>query len=201
MSIRPSTFVRPVLASAFVALFATASMGCQKLQVTYTPSSAAAAPASGADLAVKVVDARPEEHGGKEKKIVGQTRGSYGIPQSLDDEAEDVAPRTVSDMTKDAMRRAGVASKGNGKTLQATIKEYWLDGMVGYKGTVVIEYAVLDASGQSLWSKTLTGSDGGQTMTKSRFTMTQDIYQKALSNLSEEAVKEFQSPEFLAAAK
>lgn len=194
-------FVRSVLASALVVSFAMTTMACQKLQVTYTPSSAAAAPASGADLALKVVDARPADHGGSEKQVVGQTRGDYGIPYALKDEDPEVAPKTVTEMTKDAMRRAGVATKGSGKTLQATIKEYWIDGMVGYKGTVTIEFAVLDSSGKALWTKTLTGNDGGQTMTKSRYTMTQDIYQKALSNLSEEAVKEFKSEEFLAAAK
>ena len=201
MSIRLSALVRPVLASVFVASMAMATMGCMKLQVTYTPSSGAAAPASGADLAVKVVDARPADHGGSEKNVVGQTRGDYGIPYALKDEDQEVAPKTVTAMTQDAMRRAGVGQKGAGKTLQATIKEYWIDGMVGYKGTVVVEYAVLDSSGKALWTKTLTGNDGGQTMTKHRYTMTQDIFQKALSNISEEAVKEFKSEEFLAAAK
>ena len=183
------------------ACLAASTIACGSLHVAYAPSSAAASPANGSSVNVKVVDARPADHGGEEKAIVGQVRSGVGIPSAMKDSDPNAVTRTVTEATNDALRLAGVAGGKGAKTLVATVKEFWMDGYTGYKGTVVVDYALQDASGATLWQKTLTGSDGAALVMKSSYGMTEDIFKKALANLATSAATEFQTAEFQAAAK
>jgi hypothetical protein len=168
--------------------------GCGATKIAYTPLPGTP-PASSASVALKVVDDRPGDKGGTNKALVGQVRGSYGIPADVTDSTPDVASRTVTEATTDALKQAGVGA-GGGKTLVATVKHYWMDGFTGYKATVTVNYALEDASGKVLWSKDVTGSAGGALVFKSAQSMAQDMFGTALSDLAKKAEAEFKSAEF-----
>src|SRR5262245_19958833 len=105
--------------------------GCG-MEIKYKPQSAASVPVAS-NVALKVEDQRALDHGGQTKTHVGNIRGGMGIPQRMNDKHADVAPHTVTDATSDALRHVGVGVAGGQKTLVATIKNFWLDGFVGYK--------------------------------------------------------------------
>lgn len=178
-----------------VALAAALLAGCGASKIAYKPMAGSPAAATGA-VALKVVDARPADKGGTDKAVVGQVRGSYGIPSSVKDSAPDVATRTVGEATTDALRQAGVGAQGGTKTLVATIKHYWMDGFTGYKATVTVHYEVQDASGAVLWSADVSGGAGGALMFKSAESMTTDMFGNALSDLAQKASVQFKSAEF-----
>lgn len=183
------------------ALLLSTATGCAKLHVTYAPSSAAAAASTGLAVQVKVADTRPADNGGSDKKVVGQVRNTVGIPNDLSDADPTVVTRTVTEATTDALKHAGVGVGGSGKILVATVKEFWMDGYMGYKGSITVDYALKDAEGKTVWTATITGADGGSNVMRSAFSMTEEIFQKALTEVAANATKAFQTPEFLAAAK
>jgi hypothetical protein len=193
--------LRRSLSVVLAACLALSTTACGSLHVAYAPSSAAAAPATGTAVKLKVVDARPADQGGEDKAVVGQVRSGVGIPNAMKDSDPNAVTRTVTEATSDALRQAGVAGGKGDKTLVATVKEFWMDGYAGYKGKVVVDYALQDGSGATLWQKTLTGSDGAALVMKSSYGMTEDIFKKALANLATSAATEFQTAEFQAAAK
>lgn len=158
-------------------------------------------PAAANTVALKVVDERPADHGGSDKKVVGKVRGSYGIPASVADSNPNIVIDTVSQATADGLAQSGVGVGTGGRTLVATVKHYWMDGMTAYRGTVTVQYALLDASGASVWSKEISGGSGGALVFKSASSMTQDIFGAALSDLASKAAAEFKSPEFQKALK
>lgn len=178
-----------------------AATGCAKLHVAYSPANAPAAPATGVAVKVQIADARPADNGGSEPENVGQIRSGVGIPSDLSDSDPQVVTRTVHEATTDALKHAGVGEAGSGKTLVATVKEFWMDGYMGYKGSVTVEYALRDAAGKTLWTASVTGTDGGSNAMRSAYSMTEEIFEKALAEVSANATKAFQSPEFLAAAR
>ena len=142
--------------AATVALIA----GCMPKTITYNPVGGAA-PAPAKTVALQVLDERPADQGGSDKKVVGQVRGNYGIPSALVDSNPNVVVDTVSQATADALAQSGVGVGADGPTLTGTVKHYWLDGFTGYKGTITVAYVLADASGKSVWSKELSGSSGG----------------------------------------
>jgi len=180
------------------ALFALG--GCAT-NIAYKPMTAAA-PAAAGTVALAVKDARPADKGGSEKSQVGVIRGSYGIPTSLKDGDPAVVTRTVTEATSDALRHAGIEVKpGSGRTLSANVKHYWMDGMVGYKGTIVVAYSLADASGKTLWSGEVTGASGGAHVFKSGPTLGQDIFASALNELATRASEQFRAADFQQAAR
>ena len=163
--------------------------GCGGFAIQYKPDPAAtAAPVRGA-VTLKVVDARPAEHGGDVRTLVGNVRGGLGIPQRVNDKNPDVAPRTVGQATADALGRVGLTSKGGPKTLVATITNYWVDGFVGYAAKIDVLYELQDQSGKQLWSAQVKGGAGGVSVSPKTF-------EKALTDLAAHATEQFASPPF-----
>jgi hypothetical protein len=173
--------------------------GCST-SIAYKPMGGTP-PAAAKTVTLKVTDERPADHGGSDKKVVGKVRGSYGIPASVTDSNPNIVVDTVSQATADALAQSGVGVGPGGGTLVGTVKSYWMDGFAGYKGTITVQYALLDASGASVWSKEVSGGSGGALVFKSASSMTQDIFGVALSDLAKKAAVEFQSPEFQKALK
>lgn len=170
--------------------------GCATTTITYKTKSAAA-PAAVANVVVKVVDERPADKGGQDKNQVGQVRGSYGIPSAVKDGAADVAPRTVLDATTDALRQARVGTQaGSSKTLVTAIKHYWMDGMMGYKATIAVQYSLQDSAGKTLWSAEVKGGAGGALIIQSPQSFTQGLIENALADLAAKAAEQFKSAEF-----
>jgi hypothetical protein len=192
-------FTKLLLASAALA-GSLVAVGCGGMQIQYHPM-AAPAPAAAASVAVKVVDARPDDQGGKNKKEVGQVRGGFGIPHGVEDAKEDVAPRTVGDATIDALHHAGVDVKdGGGKTLVTTVQSYWMDGFVGYVTHVEVHYDLQDGGGKSLWNADVkAGAGGGMSFSGNAQAMTKDMFERALGELATRATDQFKSAEFLKA--
>ena len=184
------TLTRGGFALAFVVL-----AGCGTTKIAYKPKATAGAPTS-AQVALKVVDERPADKGGSSKVQVGQIRGSYGIPSAVKDSNVDVATQSVGDATTDALRQAGVGTQGGGKTLVATVKHFWMDGMAGYKASVNVDYALLDASGKTLWSAEVKGGAGGTNLFRGAESFTQDMFENALADLANKALEQFRSEAF-----
>jgi hypothetical protein len=181
----------------FVALsLAALGAGCGGVQIQYKPLGTPAAQAKS-NVGLQVVDARPADQGGGNKKQIGQVRSGLGIPSGIEDKQDDVAPRTVRDATADALAHAGVGVKdGGGKTLVSTIKSYWMDGYVGYKTTITIHYDLKDAAGKSLWNRDIDGGSGGSNAFSSSKSMAQDMFERALDDLATHAAEQFNSAEF-----
>ena len=157
--------------------------------IKYRPDPASpVAPVKG-NLTLKVVDARPAEHGGDVKNLVGNVRGAFGIPQRVNDANTDVAPRTVGEATTDALGRVGLSAKGGPKTLIATVTNFWADGFAGYAAQIAVLYELQDASGKQLWTTTVKGGAGGVTVRPA-------LYEKALLDLAAHATEQFASPPF-----
>jgi hypothetical protein len=163
--------------------------GCGGFAIKYKPVTASAPAPVKANVTLKVVDARPAEHGGEVRTLVGNVRGGFGIPQRVNDKNTDVAPRTVSEATVDALGRVGLASTGGQKVLVATINNFWADGFVGYAAKIAVLYELQDASGKQLWSAQVSGGAGGMTVSTGMF-------QNALTDLAAHATEQFASPPF-----
>lgn len=168
--------------------------------IAYKPMAGTPPPADST-VALRVVDERPADHGGSDKKVVGKVRGSYGIPASVTDSNPNVVVDTVTQATTDALAQSGVGVGDGGHTLEATVKHFWMDGFTGYKGTVTVAYALRNGSGKSVWTKEISGASGGALVFKSAQSMTQDIFGAALSDFANKAATEFKSAEFQKALK
>jgi hypothetical protein len=168
--------------------------GCG-MEIKYKPQSAASAPLTS-NVALKVEDQRPLDHGGQSKTHVGNVRSAVGIPSRMNDKHPDVAPHTVTDATSDALRHIGVGVAGGPKTLVATIKEFWMDGYMGYKCTVVVNYQLVDASGKAVWAAEVKGASGGTDVFGSPQSTTMRLFQNALSDLAQNASEQFKAAPF-----
>lgn len=185
-----------VVAPLCLALGVVLLAGCGTTKIAYKPMATPAPPAA-AHVTVKVVDERPADKGGSSKVQVGQIRGSYGIPSAVKDGDTEVATKTVADATNDALRQAGVGPQtGSAKTLVATVKHFWMDGLAGYKATVAVQYALQDSAGKTLWSAEVKGGAGGTNLFRGAESFTQDMFEKALTDLACKAAEEFKSDAF-----
>ncbi|MES1171936.1 MAG: hypothetical protein ABUL77_01755 [Bacteroidota bacterium] len=170
--------------------------GCSSLEIKYKPTTPAGA-ATRVSVGLRVNDVRPLEKGRETGRRVGQVRGAVGIPQGVDDKNPNVAPQTVGDATSDALRRSGVGvQNGGAKTLVVTIKEYWMDGYMGYAAKILVVYELMDASGRAVWTAEVKGGAGGNSMFKSPHTLALNLYTRALTELSTNAGQQFASPAF-----
>jgi len=163
--------------------------GCGGFAIHYKPVAASApAPVKG-NVTLKIVDARPADHGGDVHTHVGNVRGGLGIPQRINDQNADVAPRTVKEATVDALGRVGFTTTGGQKTLVATINNFWVDGFVGYAAKIAVLYELQDATGKQLWSATANGGAGG-------INVSPHMFEQALSDLAAHAAEQFATPQF-----
>ncbi len=181
--------------------FRGAGHGCAA-QIEYTPiAGPAVAPTTNvALLALQVVDNRPPDKL-KNKNEVGQVRNGIGIPSGIDDKDPDVVPRTVSEATTDALKLAGVGVQGGQKRLLATVTEFWMDGYMGYKAGVTVQYALQGPSGAPLWTQEIKGAAGGHQLAQRRVPTRwrTSLFEKALNDLASKANAQFKSPGFLQA--
>ena len=185
----------------WLAVFAVvAASGCTKLQIKYNPLPAPPPPPS-TGLVLRVVDNRPPDKLAVRNEV-GQTRDGFGIGHPLRDEDTDVVPRTVNDATSDALRHSGIGLQGAGpKTLVATVTEYWMDGYIGYKAGVTVQYALLNPAGAPVWQQEVKGAAGTSSfgLNKSEKRMAKNAFESALADLAQNATAQFRSPQFLQA--
>jgi hypothetical protein len=171
--------------------------GCATLEIKYKPlPNPAPPPATG--VVLKVVDNRPADKLATRNKV-GQTRDGFGIPHGLEDEDPNVVPRTINDATSDALKQSGIGLQPAGpKTLVATITEYWMDGYMGYKAGVTVQYALLNPAGAPVWTEEVKGAAGAGAfgLNKSEKRMAKNIFETTLADLAVHASERFRTPTF-----
>lgn len=178
----------------FVALVALGGCAAPP-DVQFTPTTAASV-ATKASVGLTVVDKRSEDKGGGSPQV-GQTRSGLGIPNGVEDKKSDVVVKTVTDATEDALHKSAVGvQKGGPKTLVATVKDFWFDGYVGYAATVTVSYQLNDASGKQLWTAEVVGKAGDSGAFTHPNRMAEDIFKRALAELSAHASEQFATPAF-----
>jgi hypothetical protein len=182
----------PSSLTAFVASFALLA-GCSS-SIAYKPIGGSA-PEAAHTVTLNVLDERPADQGGADRRMVGQVRDSYGMAASLIDSNPDVVIDTVTQATSDALAQAGVGVGTGEHTLVGTVQHFWVEGATVYEGTVTVSYALLDASGTAAWTKEISASSGGTPVFKSASAMTRDIFEAALKDLAKQAAAAFQSAE------
>ncbi len=109
-----------------------------------------------------VIDARPEDQGGKDPQQVGIMRGSYGNRAAFMAEDPGLPVEMARRALVDALHGAGVeASLKAPMTLRAKLTRYWMDGYVGSGATVEVDLGLFAADGSPVWTQKVTGDEGG----------------------------------------
>lgn len=166
--------------------------GCAA-NVTYAPRWPLAAPAARF-VSLDVVDARPKDFGGADPRQVGIARGGAGTATPLlQPDAEDLV-RLVRAATVDALHAAGLDERGTSNDrLRARIRAFWIDGYTGHAATVVLEYALLDPTGNPRWTQQVEGVEAGSAFSASAAS---GLLAAALARAASEASERFKDPAF-----
>lgn len=159
----------------------------------YTPTHDLAALANGPNVQVVLVDARPEEQGLDDDVMIGQYRGSFGIPSQVENGTSGVMPSTVLAATTDALAGAGVAVDANAEAiLEATVLQYWADGMLGYGGWIEVRYSIGE------WEQTIEGTASGNSLFADPERTVEETIEGALVDLAAKATEAFGGESFQA---
>jgi hypothetical protein len=111
---------------------------------------------------LEVVDARPEDQGGKDPQQVGIVRGGYGNPAAFLAEDRGLPIEMVRRALVDALHGAGVdTSLKAPMTLRAKLTRYWMDGYVGYAATVEVDLGLFTADETLVWTQKVIGNEAG----------------------------------------
>jgi hypothetical protein len=188
-----------VLSLAILLGSAALGSGAPAAEITYK-ASGSAAPVKRS-VALKVVDNRPPNEGGKEGHVVGYRRSAVGLKARIKVDGPGVVPDLVRAVTVDALGRAGVGVSAEAPVvLTAQLLAFWMDWAnyefisgIGYRGAVAVEYTLQDSSGKTLW-KGLAAVE--QTY---RRDSAEKLFGPALPRLAARAAKAFGSEEFVKA--
>ncbi len=171
--------------------------GCYSVAVEYSPihlMTDVGAP----EVRLELVDARPEDQGRGDARLIGQYRGSWGIPEQVENEAGGVMPSTVTAATVDALAGAGVAVVADAPVvLRATVLQFWADGMMGIGSWVEVRYELIDQG----WVTTVEGTSGESSLFGSAVKAVEIAIEEALVDLAAQAIVVFSSDEFHAAIR
>ena len=147
-------------------------------------------------LSLTVVDARAPGEGGDDKTEVGRVRGGYGSPFPVYETSPQRVAQIVRDATADALSHARVkVQEGGPRRLRATVKNFWIDGYMGYKANIAVQCDLQDDNGKVLWTAMITGGGGGMPWW-SIDTFIVSTFQQALADYSEHAIVDFNSAAF-----
>ena len=172
-------------------LIAVAGCSAKVSYRSLTPVNAA----TSANVALEVVDARDASLVGADKSRVGNVRNGWGMPFGVHEDSPDRIPQLVTEATADALRQAGVGiDKSASRVLVAQVKDFWVDGYVGYKSMVDVEYSLRDRDGKQLWTFLAQGASGGMPWGGTSFA--EEYLTKALADCSVRAAQQFQQPAF-----
>lgn len=166
--------------------------GCAA-NITYTPRWPLTAAATRA-VSLDVVNARPPDEGGDNARQVGIARGGYGNPTAFEQETPEDLTRLVREATVDALHGAGLEERGTSNhRLRARILTFWMDGYVGYAAHVVVEYALVDATGNPLWTQKAEGHEAGSVFS---YSAASGLLTAALAHMASQATTQFKEPAF-----
>lgn len=179
----------------FVALAAVLFTGCYTVAVEYTPTQALA-DASAPAVQIQIVDNRPEDENQHDGRVIGQYRGSFGIPAAVENGTSGVMQATVTAVTVDALAGAGVTVSPDAEhVLTASVQQYWADGMMGIGSWVRVEYSFAGMD----WTAVVEGEGGGGGVFSNQVKAVEEAVEEALVDLAANALVVFQSEEFQAA--
>lgn len=188
-----NTRMTRALALVVTTLFFT---GCYTVAVEYHPTASLADAASAPSVRVEIVDARPEDQGLHDETLIGQYRGSFGIPSGVDNGTDGVMPATVSAVTIDALASAGVGvNPAADDVLVCTVTQYWADGFGGLGAWVTVEYALAGTA----WQSTVEGSAGGSAFWSKPERVVEELIEESLVDLAAQAGEAFSEASFDAA--
>lgn len=177
---------------ASVTAFATLA-ACYTVSVDYSPLHDLAALTDPPLVRVDVVDARPEDQGLHDDVMIGQYRGSFGIPNQVENGTAGVMPSTVLAATTDALAGAGIAVDASADSvLEATVLQYWADGMVGFGGWIEVRYRLGE------WETTIEGTASGNGFFGDPERVVEETIEEALVDLSAQASEAFGREDFQA---
>jgi Uncharacterized lipoprotein len=133
--------------------------------MSYAPSMTVTKAASSAISVGSFVDSRGE----KQPSWAGAIRGGFGNPLKvleLDRPVADVVRTAFSDALR--ARGVGPATAGSGLQLSGVVRKFECDQYVRREATVEIELTVIDAGGQSKFTRVYRGNNvDGSSMTLS----------------------------------
>lgn len=176
--------------SVLAALFCLG--GCYTVAVEYSPMHAFNE-LEGPAVQLEIVDARPDDQGLGDGRLIGQYRGSFGIPNQVENGEGGVMPSTVTAATADSLAGAGVAVTFDAPVvLRATVLQFWADGMMGIGSWVEVSYELV---GQG-WETTLEGSSSENAVFGSPIKAVEVAIEEALVELAAQATAVFSTDEF-----
>jgi hypothetical protein len=185
-------------ALVFALGFALTGSGCYAVSVDYSPVNDLAALADAPAVQLAIVDARPEDQGLGDAVMIGQYRGSFGIPSQVENGKPGVMQESVYAVTIDALAGAGIAVSGDASiVLEATVLQFWADGMVGFGSWVEVQYRVLDAG----WQQTIEGSGSGNGLFGDPIRTVEKTVERALVDLATQAGSAFAEDAFQTAVR
>lgn len=172
--------------------------GCYTVAVEYEPMHALADASAAPTVRLEIIDARPEDQGLDDGKLIGQYRGSFGIPNGVENGASGVMPATVEAVTVDALAGAGVAvDPASDQVLTANVTQFWADGMMGIGGWVTVDYTL----GEAAWTATLEGEGGGGGAFSNQVKAVEEAVEEALVDLAAKASEAFGAEDFQTAVR
>lgn len=184
-----------VLLAACVVATSLLSAGCYTVSVDYDPLHAVSEPVAIVQL--EIIDARPEDQGLEDGRVIGQYRGGFGIPQQVENGESGVMPSTVRAATVDALAGANIAVGDDAPILlEARVLQYWADGMMGIGSWVEVEYTLVDRA----WQQTIEGQSGGGGAFSNQIKAVEEAVEGALVDLASQATTAFSSDAFQSAA-
>lgn len=168
------------------------AVGCSA-QVNYIPQfSGARAPTRF--VRVEVADERPPNEGGGDPSRIGTVRGGFGNPFDLRDKDPNAVINLVGDATSDALASCGVGVRPDApERVVARILKLWEDGYMGYEASVVVDLAVVDASGAPRWTARVAGSAADVI---AGYGGASELVAKALGVMARNAAMQCVTPEF-----
>ncbi|MFT6398130.1 MAG: hypothetical protein ACJAYU_002885 [Bradymonadia bacterium] len=187
--------MRTILAVALRLSVLTAFLslgGCYTVAVEYFPMHALTDQAPPT-VRLEIVDSRPEDQGRGDGRMIGQYRGSFGIPNRVENGEGGVMPSTVSAATADALAGAGVLVTADAPiVLRATVLQFWSDGMVRVGSWVEVRYELVESG----WETTVEGTSSEGSFFGSPVKAVETAIEEALVDLAIQSTEVFSTQEF-----
>ncbi len=186
--------------NAMIALVVLSSVGCGGGGHYLRWNGTAAMPAAGGSkVAIAVTDKREEKKGGLHPNEVGLQTGSFGIPQAIRLKGSDSVSGSIQDLVAQAAAASGLGVAAPGQEASATgkiaieVQTLWCTGYSpAYKADITASVMIVDPATGAVRvpAQPLTASGGGMVCQSIYRKLLSDIYQQAVTLLSQSNVKQ-----------
>ena len=161
--------------------------------------TAATAATGGGKVAIAVNDKREEKKGGLHPNEVGMQTGSFGIPQAIKLKKNDSVSSSIGELVAQAAAASGLSVAAPGQEASATgkivveVQTLWCTGYSpAYKADVTASVMIVDPATGAVRvpAQPLTASGGGMVCQSIYHKLLNEIYQQAVTMLSQANVKQ-----------